>query len=180
MVFRLQIEQTQIDQCVADEGEALQPVDWQMEEVQIPLVHRFSLSQWLRVGRKRHRAAKGTKESRKRTWVFIMTRLSRLRIRVWDKFKETWLGFRPASKRLRVLQELFTCPRVDCELNGNTRSSSRKGALGTMFGRRSPLKRTTGRQRDQALSSTSSRNSAMNHGKMKETSAACLGQEHKD
>lgn len=65
---------------------------------------------------------------------------------------------------------------ADCEL----KSSSRKGVLGTMFGRTGLLKRNTGRQRCQGLSYIVSRNSTKNHVKMKETSAVCLNNEHKD
>lgn len=47
-----QVQQAQTGQCVVDEGGALQPVGGQIQEAQVPLVHRVVLAQRLQaVGR---------------------------------------------------------------------------------------------------------------------------------
>lgn len=48
-VIEAQVHQAQIDQCVVDEGDALQPVGGQIQKVHIPLVHRVILAQRLQV-----------------------------------------------------------------------------------------------------------------------------------
>lgn len=51
-VIAAQVQQAQIDQCVVDEGDTLQPVGGQIQEAHIPLVHRVILAQQLQaVGR---------------------------------------------------------------------------------------------------------------------------------
>lgn len=114
---------------------------------------------------------------------------SRLRIRLWDKFKDTRLSCRPSGKCLRALQEQSTSrwfllqehteghSARACEQNSNTQSSSQSAALEPLFGRTSLFKGNTRRQRRQGSSYTVSVNPT-EPCKRKETSAVRSDNEH--
>lgn len=132
----------QIDQC-ADKGDALQPVGWQMQEVQVPLVHRVRLilSQWLQV------VGRGTKQpgrERQATGQVTQPVVSINGCTSWSVSPGWEISCRInlrkpcwAAGRLASVSE----PSVDCELSSSTQSSSRKRMLGLRFGRTSLLKK---------------------------------------
>lgn len=89
---------------------------------------------------------------------------SRLRNRLWDRFKDTRLSCRPSGKCLRALQEQSTSrwfllqkhteghSARACEQNSNAQSSSKSATLGPLFGRTSLFKGNTRGQRRQGSS----------------------------